>query len=189
MVGAERGLLGLLDSDGRLGLDKSVPSLYIKVYKQGRITMGSCKYYLKAIFAKPLTTKQAKDIRGFMLEVSIAEQFWQDNRDNPPSKFWPKFRRMYPLATAYLNVQGINTVDGDNNNALAGHLETGWLDEVMEAVQNIQAGQTEIRYCAEVWHLASWESLANWFKSKYGAQSVSWASEEDLEESDPFDRF
>jgi len=141
--------------------------------------MGSCYYYLRASFKSPLTRKQSHNIKSFLIEVSKAEDFWQDNRGTDPSVFWPKFNKLFPDASRYLVSQNINTTNGDCNNNIAGCLEAGWTNQIEDYVNAIQAGQTEVHYSAEVWHLCSWEPLAKWFKKEFGATKATWFSEED----------
>ena len=126
--------------------------------------MGECTYFFKAQFKTPAQAKKAlPKIKAFIEEIREAYKFWHKYRGK---LFWKEFGTKFPLANAYLI-----SLDAE----ASGKLDFGQ-DEFNEPVLN----GSIIEYEAyNVWHLADWGGLINFFKENYGAVKVVVANEED----------
>jgi len=150
--------------------------------------LGEATYYVKA---QNCTIEALENIKKFILEVSEAQDWWQDHRDmevaGKRSTFWTEFEKKFPLTSKYLKCvkgYGSDTVlfGGDCNNDLAGHLDFGDAGDVENSLELDPDG--EIRYSAEVWHFAQWDGFAKFLQSEYGLTNVRWISDEYM---NPFD--
>ena len=132
--------------------------------------MGEANYYLKATFKDAATLeKQLPSLRAFFEEGWNAYNFWQRNRSAPAYKFWPKFKSQFPLATELLGKR----VDGDCNNALAGEIDFVSLEDAV-----FKADGNALYYGGMVWHFADWRPLCKFLKTKFGATTVDYYSDE-----------
>ena len=146
--------------------------------------MGEAVYSLLAEFPKPITDEQQKAIKNFFLEGSSAEEYWQNNRGIPgheqktKKEFWAEFKTKFPVVSEYLD--SIGCLGKDKSNGLANWLDFGTVDDIEDSLKfnGREAGGSEMTYSAEVWHFASWEPLVNFLKTKFGASTAEYLSEE-----------
>lgn len=134
--------------------------------------MGSAYYYLKATFPKSLKEKNKKALENFFLEIVKAGDWWQDNRDGKDN-FWTEFESQFSTTALYL--KSINLFGKDYGNGLAGKLSFGAEEDIEN---NLFIEDDLLKYHAEVWHFAEWESLGNFLKSHFGALSFKYLSDE-----------
>jgi hypothetical protein len=147
--------------------------------------MGNAVYYTKIFFNnKEEASIEFSKIKEFFLEGSNAYEFWQENRskENYQEKFWQEFYYLFPIITKYLEEN--NLFGEDYNNSLAGELDFGSIDEIE---QNMVQKEDIIQYCADVWHGATWNKIANFITKKYKVKKVKWITDEDIPNLDPFD--
>lgn len=131
--------------------------------------MGEATYYLKAEFPEgKLGVALLHGIEEFFAEGKRAEDYWQSNRNLEPSKFWPEFQRQFPIVTDMI----AKFVGKEANHALAGELSFGYQD------RNIYREGNTLFVRAMVWHLADWDRLAAFLKTRFGAERVGWWSDE-----------
>jgi len=139
--------------------------------------MGEATYYAKARFKseEDLASKMGK-IEEFIKEGRLAYEFWQGNRGENPSDFWPIFKEKFPEVFDYLHLckEPLN----DCNNSLAGKLDFGYEYSTPE-----QDGDVWLFYTT-VWHVADWYPFMDYLETKFGAVKTAWLSDECL---DPFD--
>ena len=169
--------------------------------------MGNAVYNLKVEFpnARHLR-KNFPEIKRFWHQGIKAEKFWQENRDIPRKEFWEAFSKKFPLVTEYLKTVPSTEISGDvrivdisdrfptghgrwrevnslfgkdNNNDLAGHLDFGWDENVLD---NFKIDRNLLTFFADVWHFAEWESIINFLKIRYGALHGKYLSNEYTDE-------
>lgn len=148
--------------------------------------MGEAVYYLKA---ENCTEERLEKIKKFILEVSEAQDYWQDNRDmevaGKRKEFWSEFGKKFPMTSKYLrqtkNHDDKKLYGGDCNNDLAGYLDFGDSDD---AEYNLKVCDGEMLYNACVWHFANWDGFAKFLQSEFGLENVRWISDENM---NPFD--
>lgn len=139
--------------------------------------MGEATYYLKALFPEDISEELEEQITEFIKEGQTAYEWWQNHRMCPePQRFWDRFTVKFPVVTEYLG----DLVGGGCNNELSGMLDFGDDNEL----ENIEINDYELIYSCTCWHFASWDRFATFLQQKFGAETVNWLSEEDI---DPFE--
>lgn len=131
--------------------------------------MGTANYYLKVIFPRNVDKQKVHD---FFVEGEKAYDYWQDNRGKEKKEtivFWKEFTTQFPLVSKMIS----DFVGGDKDNPLAGELD---IVEPDHCIEYTWEGDV-LYYCAEVWHLASWDRLCNFLYSEFQAES-NWLSDE-----------
>lgn len=114
--------------------------------------MGQCIYYLKAEFWKAFCSK-------FPLVVEMLKGV----RDPGHVKnIW--------------NEKAL-VLETDPGNALSGHINFGSEDDLNHA---LSCDKYVLRFEAEVWHMAEWDTLCKFLKKKFGAVKAGWISEEGI---------
>ena len=142
--------------------------------------MGEAMYYCKLFYKTKWAAKDALPVvQDYFRQGAAAYEFWQTNRSQAPSKFWPEFEKQFPEVVRYLASAELR--DGDCNNKLAGMLDFGSINDV-ESSFSLQG--REIWYRAEVWHFANWGPMLMWICNHTEADSYGWVSDEYTE---PFD--
>jgi len=139
--------------------------------------MGECVYYLKARFPKGVLNKLTP-IKGLFREGLKASHWWQDNRGREDHKqFWIDFSKEFPQVTDYLKT--CTDCWGDNINKLSGVLDfaNGETDIDRMSCSPTPMGD-EFYYESMVWHMSSWQPIADYLVKKFGASRAVWDSEE-----------
>ena len=141
--------------------------------------MGSCFYYMKVTFPKNINKKTQTAITKFFDEMKDAYDYWQNNRDQDPSRFWPEFDKKYPTAVLYL--KSVNKHHNCCNNGLSGYMDLGSRDDQPRFDKN------KMFYCSEVWHFMDWNPITEFIKNHFGAYNSNWVSDEHLDYFDCID--
>lgn len=123
--------------------------------------MGSCCYYMRAVFAQPLTTKKVRDIQDFFLQASKAE----DDDDFSTKCSWKDITKKYPALKHPIIKKEWRS------------LRIYGSDDVLYNL-DAKEGQTIVRYRNEVSHLASWQPLCHIMTDVFGATDAKWISDE-----------
>jgi hypothetical protein len=123
----------------------------------------------KAAAAKP-------EIHAFWCEGCRAEDFWQENRGGDQVTFWREFEAKFPKITKYAKHVGL--FGGDCNNALAGKLDFGAVEELA----TMELHGAEIWFSTLVWHFADWTPMGVFLERMFDC-TFNWVSDEYV---DPF---
>ena len=130
--------------------------------------MGSCNYYLKATWPKPLTGEQVKEIETFFVEMDQADNYhWKHSECMIHKKkkwnFTKEFLEKFPRVADFVKFTGSTAlhVNGD-----------------ADVMDRLVIDGSEVRYSNEVSHMADWTPLCDYLRHKYGAVYTSWLSEE-----------
>lgn len=141
--------------------------------------MGDRVFYGRLDFASPEAAEAAKLKALYWLqEMTDAWDFWQDGRDlsgeTDICEFWNAFHDKFP--EIYQMLEGVNLVEGDCNNALAGHLLAFTPDEcdVVEAVGNT------VQIAVEVWQFTEFEPIMDALEKETGAAACYWCDEYEI---------
>jgi len=140
--------------------------------------MGDARYYLKIKCHSPeVAARILPDIEHLIDSLCRAYRFWQDNRGRDPDSFWKEFEKKFDLASKYL--RSLDLFGTNDLNNLAGKLSYADIDDPDNAPM-LSDTESAILYTARVWHLANWQPICDFIKSKFPneIEYADWISEE-----------
>lgn len=121
--------------------------------------MGTCQYYLKASWAAPLTKAQADAVYEFFRQAGAYENASYRGKVTPA-----ELRRDFPLVARLSKAERVDLRVQDA------------MDQDVCSLLDING--IDVRYGAEVSHMATWGPLCTILKRDFGAARADWVSEE-----------
>jgi len=135
--------------------------------------MGEATYYLLAEFETEEDAKEAGEFAGLVFEELFKFQNeWQKIRDDRRFSVEERHKMLlkkFPLVAKYIRLPR-PCRDDPNMNYLAGHCE-------ISDCYSLYIQGKYLKLVDEVWHLASWDNIAEFF-CRLGAKRVVWESDE-----------
>lgn len=148
--------------------------------------MGECTYYLAGRFESAEQAEATKpQLAAICKTLAEFQTAWQHIRGETETRTCAERReilkKQFPTLATMIDAVPCTTMqqygrDDESMNCLAGAIPD------MNDDPEVWTEDTELRmYCDNVWHLGSWDALANWLRALPGCTEAGWISEEDID--------